>query len=149
VKLAPVSVGATNVDVASKSVPVAPELVLMRAKHAELAEAQATGDEKLVAELEAFGPALQQRIHRQGFGTAPVDDILALIEDQLPVIAEASGVDVLVSKWALAYHRPDASFVDVTDRLAAEFDPDEKTLKTIREVLASEPVPMDQLREDH
>ncbi len=108
--------------------------------------AKAAGDHELVANLDALGPAMQKRIHQQGFGTAPVDDIIARIEDKLPGIAEKAGVDVIVSKWALAYRSPAAKFVDVTDLLAAEFDPDEATLKGIREIVEIEPVPLDQLK---
>ena len=43
--------------------------------------------EQLAADLNALGPAMQQRFHHQGFGGAPVDDILARIEDRLPAIA--------------------------------------------------------------
>ncbi len=87
--------------------------------------------------------------HEQGFGTAPVDDIIARIEDKLPAIAKQAGVDVIVSKWTLAYRNPTARFVDVTDLLAAEFDPDEETWKGIREIVETEPVPLDQLKEEH
>jgi hypothetical protein len=114
-----------------------------------LERAKAAGDEKLVAKLDALGPAMQKRIHEQGFGTAPVDDIIARIEDKLPGIAKKAGVDVIVSKWTLTYSGPAAKFVDVTDLLVAEFDPSEETLQGIREIVAQEPVPLDQLTEDH
>ena len=113
-----------------------------------LERAKAAGDEELVADLDALGPAMQKRIHQQGFGTAPVDDIIARIEDKLPGIAKEAGVDVIVSKWTLAYRGPAAKFVDVTDLLAAEFDPDEETRKIIQETVKMEPIPLDQL-EDH
>ena len=119
----------------------------LRALMADLERAKAAGDGELVAELEALGPAMQKRIHQQGFGTAPVDDIIARIEDELPRIAGEAGVDMIVSKWALAYRGPSAQSVDVTDRLAAEFDPDEATLKTIREIVATEPVPLDEIED--
>ena len=115
---------------------------------AALAEARAAGDEARVAELEARGPALQRKAHQQGFSTAPVDDILVHVEDQLPAIAKEAGVDVIVSKWVLTYKRPTASFVDVTEALVAEFDPDEATMKVIKQLLATDPVPLDQLGED-
>ena len=76
------------------------------------------------AALDALGPAMQKRLHEQGFGTAPVDDIIARIEDKLPDIAKEAGVDVIVSKWTLTYRSPAAKFVDVTGLIAAEFDPD-------------------------
>ncbi len=105
-----------------------------------LERAKAAGDEELVTMLNALGPAFQKRIHEQGFGTAPVDDILARIEDRFPGIAKKAGVDVIVSKWTLTYHSPAAKFVDVTDMIVAEFDPNEETLQGIREIVAKEPV---------
>lgn len=113
-----------------------------------LERAKAAGDWDLVAALDALGPAMQKRIHEQGLGTAPVDDILARIEDKLPDIAKQAGVDVIVSKWTLAYRSPAAKFVDVTDRLVAEFDPDEATLKVILGLVKIEPIPLDQLEHD-
>ncbi|MHC4429294.1 MAG: hypothetical protein ACYS0D_11945 [Planctomycetota bacterium] len=115
-----------------------------------LERAKAAGDDELFADLEELGPAMQQRMHYQGFGTAPVDAIIARIEDRLPDIAEEAGVDVIVSKWALTYRNKDAKLVDVTSLLAAEFDPGEETLKTIRQLMKTEPVPLAQLTDhDH
>ncbi len=114
-----------------------------------IARARAAGDDELVADLDALGPAMQKRIHEQGFGTAPVDDIIARISDKLPGIAREAGVDVIVSKWKLAWHSRAAKFVDVTELLAAEFDPDEETLKGIRNIVETVPVPLDELDHDH
>lgn len=113
-----------------------------------LQRAREAGDDELAASLEALGPAMQERVHRQGFGTAPVDDILARIEGELPRIAREAGVDVIVSKWDLAYRSPSAKFVDVTELLAGAFDPDADTLASIRNIVRTDPVPPDQL-EDH
>ena len=112
-----------------------------------LERAEAAGDDRLVADLSALGPAMQDRLHRQGFGTAPVDDILALIEDELTTIAKESGVDVIVSKWALAYRKPGARFVDVTGLIAVEFDPSERTLRMIQSTMETDPISRDEL--DH
>ncbi|MCA8973616.1 MAG: hypothetical protein KDC98_02795 [Planctomycetes bacterium] len=113
---------------------------------AAIARAREVGDHELIAELEALGPEMQNRIHRQGFGTAPIDDVLARIEDRLPKIAETAGVDVIVSKWQLAYQSPTARFVDVTDQLAAEFAPDEATRKVIEQIKTKDPVPLEELK---
>jgi hypothetical protein len=116
---------------------------------AELERAKAAGDDERVAEIEAQGQAMQRKAHEQGFGSAPVDDILERIEDELPVIAAETGVNVIVSKWVLAWHSPAAGFVDVTDRLVEEFEPDAETLKVIEELLEHEPVPLDELDHEH
>jgi hypothetical protein len=113
-----------------------------------LERARAAGDEEFVVNLEGLGPAMQKRLHEQGFGTAPVDDIIARIEDRLPSIAEKAGVDMIVSKWNVAYQSPAAEFIDVTDLLAAEFNPDERTLKMIQSTVESEPVPLADIEHD-
>jgi hypothetical protein len=107
--------------------------------------ARAAGDLALVRELDALGPAMQERTHRQGFGTAPIDDIMARIADKLPGVAEKARVDVIVSKWALGYHKPGAKFVDVTDQLVALFEPSADTLAGVRKLVASEPLSPEQL----
>lgn len=108
--------------------------------------AREAGDSRLVAELDAIGPAMQHRVHQQGFSTAPVDDIVGRIRDKLPGIAKQAGVDVIVSKWELTYTGPAAKFVDVTGLLVAEFRPDAKTLEIIANLVETEPLPLDQIK---
>lgn len=107
--------------------------------------AKSVGDRSLTAELQAIGPAMQERIHRQGFGTAPIDDILASLADRMPAIAAKAGVDVIVSKWHVVHRGGKAETVDVTDLLVAEFQPDAATLEAIRALVARDPMPLDQL----
>jgi hypothetical protein len=114
-----------------------------------LDRAKTAGDKKLVAELGALGPAIQKRLHEQGFGTAPVNDIIARIQDKLPNIAKEAGVDVIVSKWTLTYRSPAAKFVDVTSLIAAEFDPNERTLKMIQSTVEAEPISLGEIDHDH
>ncbi|MDD5707593.1 MAG: hypothetical protein PHR35_16855 [Kiritimatiellae bacterium] len=98
---------------------------------AEHAKAKAAGDTNRVAELEAWGKAQQVRLHQQGFSTAPVDDVLKHIENQMPAIATAADVSAIVSKWdkaALARH-PSAELVDVTMELVKAFHPTDRQLK--------------------
>ena len=125
----------------------------MFAKQAEVAQdlekARATGDMELVAKLESIGPELQKRLHEQGFGTAPVDDIISRIEGALPGIAAEAEVDVIVSKWALDYSVPTAQFVDITYLLAAQLDPNERTLKMIQSTIESDPVPIKEIEHEH
>jgi len=125
-------------------------LVAQQADVAQVLDrARTAGDERLVAELAALGPAMQKRLHQQGFGTAPVDDIIARIEDRLPDIAKQAGVDVIVSKWTLTYRNPATKFVDVTGLIVAEFDPDERTLAMIQSTVETEPIARDEIDHDH
>jgi len=82
------------------------------------------GDPKIAKAGENMG--------NKGFGTAPVDDILELIKD-LPKLKRQAKITILVSKWdsdTLAKYKS-AERVDVTLLLAAEFEPDKRTLQTI------------------
>ena len=111
---------------------------------AEHDKAKAAGDIKRVKELEAEGKARQKRAHAQAFSTAPVDDILEHIKEQLPEIKTQAGVSVLISKWdtkELAKHRS-AEQVDVTLALVDAFKPSEKQRKSAIEIQRHKPISM-------
>ncbi len=107
--------------------------------------AKAAGNDERVKEIDARMQARQAVAHRQGFGTAPVDDILSHIKDGLPEVAKSAGVDVIVSKWAINYSAADASLIDITDEMVAPFNPDERTLKIIADLRTKAPVPLKDL----
>ena len=119
----------------------------MQELRAEHEKAKAAGDEKLVKELEVKGPAQQELIHKQGFSTWPVDNILEKIKGKIPEIAEQAEVDVIVCKWDIVYQRSGVEFIDVTDFMVKPFNPDEATLKIIKEIQMQDPVPLDELIE--
>lgn len=116
----------------------------MKAEHQK---AKANGDTKRAAELEKEGSGSQEAAHRQVFSNEPIDEVLQRIEKDLPTIAESAGVDVLMSKWEIAYQDKSAKFVDVTWEMVNLFEPDEATVRIIKELIEMEPVPTDQL--DH
>ena len=111
---------------------------------AEYEKAKATGDEKRVKELEAEGLAQQELLHKQGFSTWPVDNILEKIKGEIPEIAEQADVDVIVCRWDIVYQRPGIEFIDITDLLVRQFDPDEETLKMLKELQKRDPVPLEE-----
>ena len=126
---------------------------------AEYEKAKAAGDEKRVKELEAESsdptwadsgwpptPAQQELISKQGFGTAPVDNILERIKEKIPEIAKQAGVDVIVSKWDIVYQRPGIDLTDVTDLMVKPFKPDEATLKLIKDIRKMDPIPLEELK---
>jgi hypothetical protein len=116
-----------------------------RALWTELEEAKKSGDEWRVRELEAYGPAMQHRMHQQGFSTGSVMEIMEKISDALPEIAREADVSVIVSKWEVTYQSSAADLVDLTPQLVALFDPSEQTLMIVESYKASAPAPMDQL----
>lgn len=120
----------------------------MRALKSRHAAAHAAGNAAEVARLEAEGAARQKRLHAQGFGTAPVDDLLAYVAPQLPGVRERAGVSTLISKWdeaALAAHAQ-AVRIDVTWALVEAFAPSERARRHAREIVALPPQPAPAVR---
>ena len=101
-------------------------------------KAKAEKNEKVIKELEAEGATGQQLLHLQGFSIGSVADILEKVKDNLPKAAQEAGVDIIVSKWEVAYKNPSIEIVDVTSHLVKLFNPPEQTLKII-EGLSKQP----------
>ena len=115
----------------------------------ELAEAKADGNAEKVSDLEQRGPALQEEAHRRTFGSASVRELLDPHKEEVARIAESMGVDVVVSHWDQAYRGPKAQSIDLTLELVHLFDPGEKTLQVLDELLETEPVAASDLKHDH
>lgn len=111
--------------------------------------AQQAGDTARFQELATTLRQTQDRIHRQGFSTAPVDDALAAIKDRILGIEKEADVSVLVSKWDAAALKkyPNAEPVDVTAQLVREFKPTEKQLKVIADLQKQKPLPLEKCDE--
>lgn len=117
------------------------EIGRLRQAHKQAIKA---GDKKKAKRIEAEGKSRQKRLHRQGFSTAPVDNMLEAIKNRLPEIASQANVSAIVSKWdkkALGRYKS-AELVDVTDRIVAQFNPSEKALKAIEEMKSVPPIPL-------
>ena len=118
----------------------------IQAQMAEFKAAKEAGDEERAEELQAKGEASQALAHKQGFGTYPVDEILATFEDKIAEIAERADVDVIVSKWDIVHQAEGVQLVDVTLLMVEPLDPDEATLSMIRDELPKhEPLPLAEL----
>lgn len=114
------------------------ELATLKAEYQKATDA---GNQTRMRALEAQGIAQQELAHKQGFGTCPVDDILQQIHDELPQIADACGVDVMVSQWDITYQRPGVAFTDVTRVLLCHWNPSAETLALIDQFKAVAPIP--------
>jgi hypothetical protein len=90
---------------------------------------------------------LDEDMGRARFAQRPerIVDILVRIAGDLPKIAREAGVDIIVSVWSLSFREPSAQFVDVTDRLLARFDPDEKTREIVRDLRGKPPLSAEEL----
>ena len=78
-----------------------------------------------------------------GFGRAPVSELLKPIEDQLPALAKALGVDVIA--FECNYFGDNVEIVDITLDLAKLYDPLPETMKGVREIMAQDPVALEEL----
>ncbi|MFQ5749420.1 MAG: hypothetical protein ACE5H3_08195 [Planctomycetota bacterium] len=114
----------------------------------EMKTAQAAKDEKRVQAIGERMKALQDHVRRQGFGGAPVGDILERIQDKLPGLAAEAGVDAIVSKWDVIWSGPTVAATDVTDLLVEPFHPDQATREILKQLPQTEPVPLEDLKED-
>ena len=112
----------------------------------EYEQAKLAGDDERVKELGAMGPKLQRRLHFQGFGRAPVTDLLAHVEDQLPALAKKLGIDVIA--FECNYLGPDVEKVDITLDLVKLYEPSPETMKMVREIMAQDPVALEELTHD-
>jgi tetratricopeptide (TPR) repeat protein len=110
----------------------------------EYSAAEASGDGWRVMQMDAFFPALQHRMHQQGFSTGSVREILAKLGAELPRVAEEEGVSLIVSKWELPYWSEAVELVDLTPQIVALIDPSDRALMVADQVTGSPPVPMEQ-----
>jgi hypothetical protein len=109
---------------------------------AELASARALGEPEKIAAAEESLREAQRRLHRQGFGTAPVDDILALFSEQLEQLKQERHLTALVSLWdeqALA-HYPDAQREDVTGALIEIPGPNDRQRQSALDIRNHKPL---------
>ncbi len=110
--------------------------------------AEEAGDTERMRQLDAMGRAMQHQMHLQGFGTAPVDNILNLIADKLPELKKSANVQLLVSVWdrETLKQYPGAEQVDVTEALVDALEPDDLQRERAREIRKHEPVPLEKLQ---
>lgn len=113
---------------------------------AEYEKAKEAGEMERAQELEIQGSALQELMHKQGFSTWPVDNILDKIKGEIPEIAKQANVDVIISRWSITYQRLGVEFTDVTDLMVKSLNPDADTQKMIKEIQKLDPVPLEELK---
>jgi Skp family chaperone for outer membrane proteins len=112
----------------------------MKEKMLEHEKAKKAGDTEKVKQLEKWGQAQQDKLHKQGFGTASIKSLLEHIKRDIPKVAKEAGVDIIVSKWELVYQAKDAEFVDVTELIIRGYKPPERALKSIRSLKDWKPI---------
>ena len=107
--------------------------------------AEEAGDEWRIMQMDDLFPALQHRMHQQGFSTGSVREIMETISKSLPAVAREAGVSAIVSRWEIPYSSEAVELVDLTAQIVALIDPTERALRIVEELEANPPVPMEQL----
>jgi Skp family chaperone for outer membrane proteins len=102
--------------------------------------AKEKNDTKEIAKIEYEAKLHQAILHDQGFGKGSVNTITDLYKDKIAAIAKAENLSAVVSKWEVVYSNPDIELIDITDKIAAFFEPSDKMKETIKEVPQHEPV---------
>ena len=114
----------------------------------EMKTAKEKGDKKAIARIEREGSLRQTMMHEQGFGKGSINNIIDVVKDKMAVLAKNENLAAIVSKWELSYSGTDVELVDVTEKIAGFFEPNEKMKAMIEEVLKSEPIKDAYLIED-
>jgi hypothetical protein len=114
----------------------------------EAREAKDRGDTSLHQSLAKELSSHQDELHMQVFSTAPIDQVLARLQDRLPALMREAGVSRLVSQWdepALAGVAA-ADRVDVTDLLVREFHVPAARQKHLEQLRNVKPLPLERAR---
>ena len=115
---------------------------------AQMKTAKEKDDKKTIAKCEREGSLRQTMMHEQGFGTGSISGIIETVKDKIAVLAKSENLTAIVSKWELTYNSPDVELIDVTEKIAAFFEPNDRMKEMIKEVLKSEPIKDAYLIED-
>ena len=120
---------------------------MMAEVKADYDKAKDAKDDKRMKEIGAKMQTKQRRLHEQAFSTGSVINLLQSVKAELPGVAKAAGVDLIVSKWEVMFQSPGVETVDVTKQMAKLFNPSAQGLKWI-EGETPPPIPIDDLPDD-
>jgi hypothetical protein len=115
---------------------------------AKMKTAKEKNDTKEIARLEREGQLRQAMMHEQGFGTGSIRNVMETVREKTALLANKEKLDIVVSKWELAYIASDAELIDITEKVADFFGPNEKMKPMIREMMKQAPVKDAYLIED-
>lgn len=110
-----------------------------------VAKAKEDGNEELAKELEQQGATKQVLMHQQVFSNGSINNILEKIKDKFPTLAKDNDVKMILSKWEIPFADETFEYVDITDQLVKYFNPDDATIKTIDQIKAMEPIPIEKI----
>jgi len=109
--------------------------------------AEAAGDTVRMQEIADEMETLQRKLHRQGFGRVPVDDLLEPVAFRLLELAADLSLDAIV--WICDFSGENVEVVDVTMDIVGLYGVDEETLSICKEIFDHDPVDLDDLDHEH
>ncbi|MCX6287572.1 MAG: hypothetical protein NTY96_10700 [Bacteroidetes bacterium] len=107
--------------------------------------AQKSHDTARIKELAVEAMSFQHLLHLMVFSNGSVSSFMEIIKVKLPGLAKTAGVSVIVSKWELNYSDPSFEVIDLTNQVAALFQPKENIDKMASEIAKQAPVPIDEM----
>lgn len=102
--------------------------------------AKEANDTKTISDIEREGLLRQAISHEQGFGTGSVMQYSELIKKGLAEIAKAEKLDVIVSKYELAFTGSQVVLVDITDKAVNFFNPTARVKSIVEEMKKTQPI---------
>ena len=102
-------------------------------------------DTARIKEISVEAMSYQHLLHQMVFSTGSVASIMTIIKDKLPELAKKEGVSIIVSKWELNYNDPSIQVIDLTNQVAALFQPKENIDKMAADIAGQAPVPIEEL----
>jgi carboxypeptidase C (cathepsin A) len=106
----------------------------------KMQKAKQENDSAMIKQLNFEGPTRQAMLHEKGFGTGSVRFEMMEIKDKIDSLAKAEKIDLVVSKWELNYSNANCEVIDITEKIAALFKPNERVKNILHEILKSEPI---------
>jgi hypothetical protein len=112
----------------------------MKELSAKMQKAKQENDSEAIKKLNFEGPVRQAILHEKGFGTGSVRFEIMEIKDKIDSLAKAEKIDLVVSKWELNYSDPNCEVIDITEKIASLFNPNDRFKKMTQDILKSEPL---------
>jgi hypothetical protein len=107
--------------------------------------ARKANDTARIKEISVGAMSFQHLLHQVVFSTGSVASFMTIIKDKLPELAKKEGISIIVSKWELNYSDPSFEIVDLTNQVAALFQPKENIDKMAADIAGQAPVPIQEL----
>lgn len=102
--------------------------------------ARDANDTKTISEIEWEAVIRQAIGHDKGFGSGSVMTEIEIVKKELSELAKKEKLDLVVSKWELAFKGEKTEIIDITDKIARFFKPDNKVLGWLEEFKKKAPI---------